>query len=944
VTDFFQSVLPPAGVYCIVGIYDHRPKQTFHDTLESASARADALHNQGIDAYFALAAFNSHSRKAQEARELRAFFADIDCGEGKPYPDQASAAKALREFLTLTKLPTPTVVNSGGGLHVYWPLVTAVPTAAWKPASEALKALCATSKLAIDFSCTADAARILRVPGTANYKQDVPRPVQIMHTAQPVEFDDFVKLLPRIAVDLSAAKAFGMDETTKAIVQGELDPCNFGKIVRRSMKDTGCAQIKHAVLQAATLEEPLWRAALSIAWNCTDGHTAIHKLSKSHPGYTAEDTEEKAQRLTSKPHTCAWYRLNSPSHCNGCKQNVTSPIVLGRYVEAAETAADGSVPILAPVETNHEGEIQFVDVKIPPLPKGYFRGAAGGIYFRVGSDDDDADVVEVYQHDLYVTDRYYDSTDSGDGEGELVAINVHLPQDGLRRFSAPMTALMATDKLRDVLVKHGVIAFGKQVNLIMSYLASAVKRLQSSVSSNRTRNQMGWTSESTFVVGELEYTPSGIKLAPPASGTRQLAPLFHQKGSLDGWKTVINFYDRPGLELHAFAFFVGAGACLMQLLNSQQIRGAVLNLVSNESGTGKTTLQMAINSIYGNPSELLMTKRDTMNAKFHNLGMLNSICLTVDEVTNSSPEELSILVYGATSGRAAHRMEAQSNKLRNNKTTWCTVMVTSSNAVITEALLANKAAADGEIKRIIDLHVPTPYGINKQVSDSVFRMLSDHYGVAGPIFIQHVVANREAIALELAALQERLDEKLKFARSDRFYSALLAVGMMAGRIMERLNLHNINVGRVFAAAESVIGEMIEKPESVVGNARTLALEALSQFLTMNIANTLVINSENAKGAVIEPPRGPLRIRYEPDTQEMVIVASELRNFFVERRVDFRSSIEEFVRIGALATTQPITRRPAAGAHGSLRGAPTRCYVFNAERLGMATLQSDGSPE
>lgn len=942
-TDFLESVLPSTGVYCIVGIFDHRPKQTFHDTLNSAAARAEALNDSGVDAYFALAAFDEHSRKAQAARELRAFFADIDCGEGKPYADHAHAAQALREFLKTTGLPDPTIVNSGGGLHIYWPLVTAVPVAAWKPASEALKALCATQKLTIDFSCTADAARVLRVPGTNNYKKDVPRPVRIMHTGKPVEFDDFVKHLPRIAVDLSAARAFGLDDTTKTILGGELDPCNFGKIVRRSVKDSGCAQIKHAVTQAASLEEPLWRAALSIAWNCTDGHTAIHKLSKAHPEYTPENTEEKARRLDGKPHTCAWYRLNSPALCNGCTQKVTSPIQLGRYVPEAETAEDGSVPILAPVEPTHGGDIQFVDVKIPPLPKGYFRGAAGGIYFRVGSDED-AEEVEVYQHDLYVTDRYYDSSDSGDGEGELVAINVHLPQDGLRRFSAPMTSLMATDKLRDVLVKHGVIAYGRQVGLIMAYLASAVKRLQTSVSSNRTRNQMGWTSESTFVVGELEYTPSGVKLAPPASGTRQLAPLFHQKGSLEGWKTVINFYDRPGLELHAFAFFVGAGAGLMQLLNSQQIRGAVLNLVSNTSGTGKTTLQMAINSIYGDPKELLMTKRDTMNAKFHNLGMLNSICLTVDEVTNSSPEELSILVYGATSGRAAHRMEAQSNKLRNNKTTWCTVMVTSSNAVITEALLANKAAADGEIKRIIDLHIPTPYGIDKQVSDSVFRLLSDNYGLAGPIFIQHVVANREAIAKELADLQERLDEKLKFSRSDRFYSALLAVGMLAARIMERLNLHNINVSRVFAAAENVIGDMIEKPETVVGNSNTLALEALSQFLTLNISNTLVINSEASNGAAIELPRGPLRVRYEPDSQDLVIVASDLRNFFVERRVDFRSSLEEFVRIGALCTTQPITRRPAAGAHGALKGAPTRCYVFNAERLGMATLQENGSTE
>jgi hypothetical protein len=936
VTDFLQSVLPETGTYCIVGIKDNRSKQTFYSDLDEAMERAQTLDSHGVDAYFALAAFNTESRKAQDARALKAFFADIDCGENKPYATHADAAQALRKFLTGTGLPDPIVVNSGGGLHIYWPLTQEVPPARWKPAAEALKALCASHKFAIDFSCTADVSRILRVPGTNNYKKPAPRPVQIIATAKPVEFDDFVKLLPRIAADLSAAKAFGLDETTKALADGDLDPCSFQRIVAKTAKGIGCKQMANAINNAATLEEPLWRAALSIAWNCTDKHEAIHRLSQDHPEYTPENTEEKARRLDGKPHTCEWFRSNAPKHCEGCKHKITSPIVLGRYVPEAAPSADGNIHILAPVEANHEGEIQFVDVKIPPLPKGYFRGAAGGIFKREGIGEEMVEV-EIYQHDLYVTDRYYDSNDSGDGEGELVAINVHLPQDGLRRFSAPMTALMSSDKLRDVLTKHGVIVYGQKVGKVMAYIAEAVKNLQRSTMSSRTRNQMGWTNENSFVVGELEYTQAGIKLAPPASGTRQLAPLFHQKGTLDDWREVINFYNRPGLERHAFAFFVGAGACLLQLLNNQQVRGAVLNLVSNTSGTGKTTVQMAINSVYGHPSELLMTQKDTFNAKLHNLGMLNSICLTVDEVTNSTPEEFSALVYGATTGRAPHRMEAQSNKLRNNKTTWCTVMVTSSNAVITEALLAHKSAADGEIKRIIDLSMPTPEGITKAVSDRVFNKLADNYGIAGPLFIQHVVANRDTIAAELQDTQARLDAKMNFARGDRFYSALLAIGMVAARIMERLNLHSIDVGRVFTAAEGFLGSVVDRNEALVGSQSTMALETLSQFIAQNIGNTLVINSEGSNGAPVDMPHGPLRIRYEPDTKHMIIAATELRNYFVERRVDFRSSLEAFVAAGALADTGSVSRRLSAGAHGSLKGPPARCYVFDAERLSAAAL-------
>ena len=943
--DFFQTVLPATGTYCVVGIKGQKPRQTFHADLESAAERAELLDQAGVDSYFALATFTEHSRKAEHAQFLRSFFIDLDCGPGKPYADQSAAAVALRAFLTDTTLPEPAVVNSGGGLHAYWPFTSDVPVSQWLPAAKAFKALCVTHKLGIDLSVTADAARILRVPGTHNYKLSTPRPVQIVSAGRPTAFEELVKLLPAQPMDLSAARAYGVDETTKALAQGELDPCNFGKIVRRSVKGSGCAQIKFAAEHAADLPEPLWRAALSIAWNCDDGGTAIHKISKAHPNYTPEDTLEKAERLTGKPHTCEWYKANNPSVCQGCTQRVTSPIVLGRYVQEAAAEEDGSYAVQAPVETHHEGEVQFVDVKIPPLPRPYFRGAKGGIFIKSMDKESGEPVdLEVYPYDLYVTDRYYDSDDHGDGEGELVAINLHLPQDGLRRFSAPLTSLMTTDKLRDALVKHGVVIFGKQVGLIMSYLAAAISKLQTNMVSNRTRSQMGWTSEGTFVVGELEYTNAGVKLAPPASGTRLLAPHFHKRGTLEGWRNIINFYNRPGMELHAFSFFAGAGSALLQLLNNQQVRGAVINLVSNGSGTGKTTVQMAINSVYGHPSELLMTQRDTLAAKFHNLGMLNSICMTVDEITNETPDNLSVLVYGATTGRAAHRMEAQSNKLRSNRTSWCTIMVTSSNAVITEALLAHKAAADGETKRIIEFHMPTPDGVTKQESDAVFRSLSDNYGTAGPIFIQHVVANRDTIAAELLETQQRIDATLQLERSDRFISSVFACAVVAGRIMERLGLHNIDLRRVYAAAAKAVSKERERKEDLLGDVQTMAFETLSSFITQNVGNTLVINSDAAMAMPTEIPHGPLRIRYEPDTQEMIIVASELRNFFVARRVDFKSSLEVFVKAEALKSTPKgltVTRRPAAGANGSLRGAPTRCYVFDAEKLGMTDLPGDG---
>ena len=937
---FLETVLPTAGTYCAVGINSGKTRQRFFTSLTDLQDAAYELDASGVDAYFALASFNTNSRKADDAQSLRSFFVDLDCGANKPYAEATDAAQALAQFVEAVGLPTPFVVHSGGGVHAYWPFTEDVPVAEWLPAARAFKALCVANKLGIDLSVTADAARILRVPGTHNYKTGTPRPVNIMVSGAVTDFAALCKFLPAAPADLSAARSFGKDALTDSLATGDRPPCNFERIVRRSVKGSGCAQIAKAIAEADSLDEPLWRAALSIAWNCEDAEGAIHKLSKRHPDYTPENTLEKAQRTTDKPYTCDWYRQNNPAGCQGCAHRITSPIVLGKRIEEAPAEADVYV-VAAPLSPDNEDVQQTVEVEIPAYPFPYFRGVNGGVFRKDRTEDGETVEVEVFPHDLYVTARFYDSDDHGDGEGELVGVNLHLPHDGIRRFHAPVAALMTKDRMRDILVKHGAIIYGKQVDVLMAYIASSIRKLQTRTASNRTRNQMGWTPEGTFVVGELEYTNGGTKLAPPASGTRQLAPLFHSRGTLEEWTRIVNFYDRPGMEGHAFGFFVGCASPLLQLINNTQVRGAVLNLVSNESGTGKTTVQMAINSLFGHPSELLMGQKDTTASKFHRLGTLNSICMTIDEMTNETPEGLSTIVYGATTGRGAHRMEAQTNKLRSNNVSWCSITVASSNAVMAEALAANKLAVDGELKRVIDLHISVPEGIPKSESDELFAQLAHNYGLAGPVFIQHVLSNRDSVVEMLQKMQLKIDSEMSLVRGDRFYSAVMAVAFTFALISKRLGLHDIDVGRVYKYALREVGEVKESNVAIAGTPATLAQETLSKFINENLSNTLVINADRdgEMAAPLTMPHGPLRMRYEPDADELVIPAQDLRKFFVDRRVDFKASIHALHQSGALKVAAKsgeltVVRRLAAGALGALRGSPARCYVFDGAKLGM----------
>ena len=135
---FLQTVLGDEGYYCIWSKnYDTNEKaQVFYNDLDDAIDAAFDKDNQGWNAFFALSTFKTNkTRAAVNAQWIKSFFVDLDCGPNKDFPSQSDAIKALRKFCTDNSLPSPTKVNSGNGVHVYWPLKEQVCREDWQPVS-----------------------------------------------------------------------------------------------------------------------------------------------------------------------------------------------------------------------------------------------------------------------------------------------------------------------------------------------------------------------------------------------------------------------------------------------------------------------------------------------------------------------------------------------------------------------------------------------------------------------------------------------------------------------------------------------------------------------------------------------------------------------------------------------------------------------------------------
>lgn len=223
--------------------------------------------------YFGVAARMDKQGDKSGIVEIPALWLDLDIEKG-----------ATQTKLNAFCLKPSIVVNSGGGLHVYWILKE---TARWSDIQKIENLL---KRLAIqldgDFAA-AEAARILRVPGTYNYKYNPPRLVEIIESNTNVyDLDDFDALLDEAKDALKEkkyAKAFD------GVPVGQRRPTLTslaGRMIR--LGNTRDEMLSAMLVANWQNPEPITNEQVEAT---LDGMLATHK--RKHPEYKEPVSEEE---------------------------------------------------------------------------------------------------------------------------------------------------------------------------------------------------------------------------------------------------------------------------------------------------------------------------------------------------------------------------------------------------------------------------------------------------------------------------------------------------------------------------------------------------------------------------------------------------------------------------------------------------------------------------
>lgn len=889
--EFLQSVLGDAGYYCAVGLKSERRVQKFFGSIDELIDTTHNLNEENFNAYFGLATFvNGESRKNENVNQLKSFFLDLDCGPNKSYGTQQEALSDLRKFCKTLHLPKPTLVNSGNGIHVYWSLVSPVSRDVWLPIAERLKVLCRENNLKADPAVTADSARILRVPGTHNYKNEQPKPVEIIGSVgESLPLEVFKELLGEEYIPEPKKYSPKTVDSVMAALSGSY-VSKFRTIMLKSVSGEGCAQLAHSVANQESVDEVLWRATLSIATFCEDKSRAIHKVSEKHPTYNPSDTEYKASQIKG-PYTCVKFDEFRPGVCPECQHwnKIKSPIVLGR--EVVEASEDESVVVDKLMDIPTAAPQSFV---IPKYPEPYFRGRGGGVFKRVKVGDDEIKEVPIYHNDLYVTRRIRDPE-----VGECIVMRLHLPKDGIREFTVPLTAVGSKDEFRKHLSAQGVAVM--KLDELMSYTHKWINDLQYKVTADEARRQFGWVDDdphkgmNSFVVGNMEIYKDRIEVNSPSSKTIDLFPAFMPKGTLDEWKETMKFWDRPGVEMHQYMVGMSFGAPLMPFF--ENINGTIFHVHSKDSGLGKTTAMYAGASVWGDPDRLVLQERDTYNSKMNRAEVYKNLVVYLDEMTNAAPKDLSDFAYQVPSGMQRNRLGARGNTERHRGQPWRTLFATNGNTSMLERINLYKALPKAEAQRILERNAVSVTFDSKEETDEFSRRIMRCYGVAGTTYIQYILNNKEAVWQLVLSTQKRIDEEAKLTKENRFWSAQVAATISGLVLAKRAKLIDWQVG-------PVVKWIIDTMHNAKDDMRMMGSDVesiLADYWAENYNNFLRIKSTDdaRKGStgldhLIQPeasPRFALVARYEYDIKRLFLLPKPLKEWCGKHQINYVGLVE-----------------------------------------------------
>lgn len=338
--------------------------------------------------------------------------------------------------------------------------------------------------------------------------------------------------------------------------------------------------------------------------------------------------------------------------------------------------------------------------------------------------------------------------------------------------------------------------------------------------------------------------------------------------------------------------------------------GSIVSLVSDKSGTGKTTALEAAASVWGRLKGTQIIDDDTSVAKGLKLAVFGNIACTYDELYNRDPEIIRRFVLMFTNGRDKDRGTADGT-LRHVRAEWQTILLLASNNSIVD-ILSSMDGTDAPAYRVLEFIMEAPAGMDKKRGDALKQQLDANSGYAADHFLRALL-QPQTLAFIKQSLPKWTDEvwdKTQLNTEHRFWVRTLSSVIAAAVIVKNAGILDFSVDRMTSWA---IEQVKARKQTVQASAADRdPIQILVAFLDEHLQDTLVVKDSYRPGPkpTIEmplvQPRRSLLIRHELMTKRIYVDERTLRKWLVARSVNTRGFYDTLHKAEVLSRQTRVT--------------------------------------
>lgn len=809
--------------------------------------------------------FPKAKRKKDNIVSFKSIWLDIDAGKPGGYADTNEALGGLRLMLEDMggEFPAPSMIvfSGSGGFHAYWCTNTTMTVDQWHTLAWGLRNAALHHGLKFDPQVTVNVPGILRVPGSMNFKQETPTPVQLGRlTANTYSYDYLHALLsryesihPRPLLQLSKPV---LTEKAKNFTDNVV---TIAPRISLDAVEAVCPTVRDVLSRGGAGDpEPLWSQMIYLAACTDDPPTSAIRLSYADSRFTEAETMQKLeQKIQIKESTNMGWPLcqtisNECTTCANCPllaagksplffamrhmRQVAPPVQPTGLAGAPASPPAGSVASLIPPGGGGGGggggEGGGSSTPPPPnvnpdliMPEGYWRDTSSNIVCTTMHDKKGDAYVASFFH--YPVDDAWIDTNTN----ELVFLTRVV--DNHPRYvaiGAGATASKAT--LAAALGTQGSIVVENQTET-MRFFVAWIKHIQGLRGRKGiTASALGWQQgNKSFTYGGYTHAESGQEVAY----VKNVDDRFMPKGDIKYWTEAAELiYGNPALEVLVASSFA---APLVGMHNNYS---CVLAAHSYESGHGKTTALQIAQAVWGHPITSMSALSDTLNAIMEKVATLQSLPSYWDELKTEQDNAAVIdIIFQVTGGKGKARLKQDGTPMAVKP--FSTMFVTASNKrVLNIALKQTKNTNAGGI-RVFEAEVPQMTTTQSQHSAAQrLKMLSDNYGRPGEAYAKWITKNHKTVIGIIEAIDKNLSS-LNFSQSERFWSTTMTTLLSAAYITNAMGMTKFDVAKM----QAYLVDCLRKMRSTLSTGHSSAMnkanakEILAQ-MTNDISTTSLI--------------------------------------------------------------------------------------------------------